>query len=200
LGSEYGGFYVSLEKANSISNLLSFGIGNDISFDLEFNKMTKCKVYMFDPTEGVENYISDLHLNSDFKFYPIGISDSNTKTKFYKPINSDHISHSLVNHENTSTDFYYSDFKKWETICEELSISNVDVLKMDIEGSEFQVIPDIFKSNIFPTQICVEMHPRFIKNGIVEFFKLLRLFRINNYNLMAINNSGNEFLFIINNR
>ncbi len=198
LGSKYGGFYVNVEHPDSIKNLLSFGIGNDITFDLELFELTKCKVFMFDPTEGVYKFIQSQKLNINFFFYPFGISNVNSKTKFYRPLNADHISHSLVKHKNTSNEFYYADFKKWDSICEELAIDEVDILKMDIEGAEFIVVPHILESNILPKQICIELHPRFIENGINEFFKLILLFRRNNYSLAAINSSANEFLFILN--
>ncbi len=198
LGSEYGGFYVNLIDPDSIKVVLSFGIGNDISFDKEIHKITGCKIFMFDPTDSISNFLDSQNLNTSFSFYPIGISVSDIKTKFFKPLNDDHISHSLVKHENVSDDYYYSDFKTWNTICADLSINKVDVLKMDIEGSEFEVIYDIFNSTILPEQICIEFHPRFIKNGINEFFKVLNQFKIRNYILVAVNYSGNEFLFIKN--
>ncbi|MHA8107598.1 FkbM family methyltransferase [Aquirufa sp. 5-AUSEE-100C1] len=195
IGSEYGGFYINTKNLENIKHVFSFGIGDDISFDSELNRLTNCEVYMFDPTSSVSEYISNLNLDRNFHFYPIGIFTSNKKAKFYKPLNENHISHSLVKHENTSNEFYYSDFKNWTTICQDLLIDKVDILKMDVEGVEFEVLPDILNSSVLPSQICVEMHPRFVKNGIPSYFKILKLFKVRGYTLMAISNSGNEFLF-----
>ena len=37
---------------------------------------------------------------------------------------------------------------------------------MDVEGEEYKVIPNMFDSKIFPTQICMEFHPFHLDGSI----------------------------------
>jgi len=48
----------------------------------------------------------------------------------------------------------------------ELGHEYIDILKMDIEGAEYDVIKDIHHLNIRPQQILVEFHHRFPGVGI----------------------------------
>ena len=48
--------------------------------------------------------------------------------------------------------------KSLSTIMKEKNIDKIDLIKMDVEGEEYRVLPNMIKSNIFPTQICIEFH------------------------------------------
>ncbi|CAF2772772.1 unnamed protein product [Rotaria sp. Silwood2] len=79
--------------------------------------------------------------------------------------------------------------KNWMTIIQELNHINrsIDILKIDIEGSEYSFFPLLFNSNkiSFPRQILVELHP--INVSIVHgFFDLLR-----NNNYVIFNKENN---------
>lgn len=67
--------------------------------------------------------------------------------------------------------------KTWEMVLEELNHKNqlIDILKIDIEGSEYDFFPQIFTSvqSFGPRQILVEVHPNKGKT-IHKFFELLR--------------------------
>ena len=47
----------------------------------------------------------------------------------------------------------------------ELGHEKIDILKMDIEGAEFEVIHDIICDGIEFGQLCIEVHDRFFENG-----------------------------------
>lgn len=51
------------------------------------------------------------------------------------------------------------------SIMRELGHTQIDLLKIDIEGSEFSVIEDVLNNNVPVRQICVEIHDRF---GIIN--------------------------------
>jgi len=52
------------------------------------------------------------------------------------------------------------------TLMKELNHSRVDCLKMDIEGSEYEVIDDILTNRIDVRQILLEFHHRFEEIGM----------------------------------
>ena len=49
-GNEYGGFFVCPDYLTENSIVYSFGIGEDISFDLDIVRNHGCSVFGFDPT------------------------------------------------------------------------------------------------------------------------------------------------------
>ena len=84
VGSEYGGF--NILDINTIKNVFSFGIGEDLSFSKGIIELyPSCNVYAFDPTPKSINYVrkDELYHNSRFHFYGIGLSDKNKWSKFF---------------------------------------------------------------------------------------------------------------------
>ena len=78
-----------------------------------------------------------------------------------------------------------------------MQVSKIDLFKLDIEGSENYVIPDMLDKKIYPDQILVEFDElRTIK--VKPIFYAIRIFLrliINNYELIKTDNFPN-FLFV----
>ena len=51
-----------------------------------------------------------------------------------------------------------AEFLDWESLLAEIAAIHVDVLKVDCEGCEFDVLPQVVKSMTRPDQIAVEIH------------------------------------------
>ena len=86
--------------------------------------------------------------------------------------------------------------KTFSTIISELGHTHIDVLKMDIEGSEFLVIDDILNSDISITQILIEFHGRFIENGVLKTKNAIGSIISHGYLLYNTSISGEEFSFV----
>ena len=69
-------------------------------------------------------------------------------------------------------------------------------LKMDIEGSEYDVIEDIINSNISITQILVEFHDRLFENGYQKSIKIINALKLKGYEIFAVSESFEEVSFI----
>ncbi len=76
--------------------------------------------------------------------------------------------------------------------------STIDILKMDIEGAEYDVIPQILSSAISIQQILVEFHSRFFPDGEERTNRLIKLLQDYGYSLFAISDSLEEASFIKN--
>lgn len=196
-GTEYGGFYLDASLLNSSTNLLSFGVGEDVSFDLEVSNLGVRNIFLFDPTPKAVEYVKGLRLASNFQFYAFGLSDQNEQAKFFLPKNEDNVSGSLLAHKQLdSARVIVVELKKLSTIVEELNIAQIDVLKIDIEGSEYKVLKNILEEKIFPTQICVEFHNNFLKNGKQLYIEVITLLKQEGYQVAAVSKSGKELLLI----
>jgi len=152
LGTEYGKHYVDINLLNSNSIVYSFGIGEDISFDLELINKINCTVYGFDPTPKAVNFIKNNNF-LNFIFFNFGLSDFDGEMSFEPPNNPEHASYKESKNGNLKFPV-----KKLSTIMKQLEHKDIDLLKLDIEGSEYSVLENILKEKIYPKQMSIEFH------------------------------------------
>lgn len=196
-GSEYGGFFVCPDLLNSKSIIYSFGIGEDISFDKSIIEKFQCSVFGFDPTPKSIQWISKQVLPKGFRFYEYGIDTVSGTVKFYLPKNPEYVSGSIIAHSNVTTEQTIDvQMKSFQDIVSELGHTKIDVLKMDIEGSEYNVIESILKSKVVINQILIEFHDRFVTHGERRTKNAIGLLKNYGYETFAISNKLEEFSFI----
>jgi len=161
-GSSYGGFYINPKLLNSNSIVYSFGIGKDISFDLTCIKKHKCRVFGFDPTPKSIQWIKTQKIHPNFHFHEYGLSGGKSgKATFYIPESAYGTSGSLLKSDELNiVKPIEVMMKSFDDIAAELGHTNIDVLKMDIEGSEYEVLENVLKSQVIIDQILVEFHDR----------------------------------------
>ena len=162
-GSQCGGFSILVPKEKDNLVMMSFGIGTDLSFSEDIAKLLNPTIYAFDPTPKSIAYVKQhpLYSSPNFKFEEIGISDADQTVEFHLPKNPDYVSGSMEAHDGLQTEAIQVQMNTLATICKAHNIQKIDILKLDIEGSEFKVLPDALKSGIPISQICVETHERF---------------------------------------
>lgn len=78
----------------------------------------------------------------------------------------------------------------------DLGHSRIDILKMDVEGAEYDVIDEINNSDIRPKQFLVEFHHRFPGIGIKRSKEAIDKIRNMGYLLFSVSSTGEEFCFI----
>jgi len=197
LGSLYGGFYLHTNKINSNSIIYSLGIGQDITFDSRVMDLFNCQVYAFDPTPKSVNWVKKNVFNKNFKFIPNGISKSSGVKKFYKPKNQLHVSGSLYDsHAVNKYDYENLNFITLIDAMKEHDHQNINVLKMDVEGAEYEIIEYIKENNIQIDQILVEFHSLIIENGDSKTKKAIQTLNEMGYKCFGISESFQEYSFI----
>lgn len=183
LGTDYGGWLIPKNiSLNENSIVYLGGAGEDISFDLKLQDKYNCWIVIIDPTKKAikhyeevklfykdnnfkftgniqKDYIQNIkNLNVDFNkiiFLDIGLYNKKDLLKFYKQDNSNYVSQSLEN--NMFGNNY--DIVKVDTIkniMNDLNHDNIDLLKLDIEGSECDVLDKMLDDNILPKYLCIE--------------------------------------------
>lgn len=198
-GNNYGGFFVlsSRKYCNcSAKTVLTFGIGEDLSFSENIKKLFNPQIYAFDPTPKSIKFVKNhwLAKDPDFHFFPIGLSDKNEITEFHLPVNPAYVSGSIQVHEGVRTESINVEMESLLTICSENGISTIDILKMDIEGSEFAVIPNIISEGLVFNELCIETHERYFKDRNKKMLELFTLLIKNGYKFISAN--GNEYTLI----
>ena len=183
LGTDYGGWLIPKKiSLNEDSIVYSGGAGEDISFDLKLQDKYNCWIIIIDPTKRAikhyeevkkfyndnnfkftgniqKDYIQNIkNLNINFNkiiFLDMGLYNKKDLLKFYKQDNPNYVSQSLEN--NMFGNNY--DVVKVDTIkniMNQLNHNNIDLLKLDIEGSECDVLDKMLDDNILPKYLCIE--------------------------------------------
>jgi FkbM family methyltransferase len=194
-GSDYGGWVIKKNSINKDSIVYSFGIGNDISFDLSVIDKYGGNIYAFDPTPQVKEWLALQHLPQQFVYQDMALSDKNGHMKFYKPANPDFISHSSVP-INEKEEFVEVPAKRLETIMQDLGHQHIDVFKIDIEGAEYPVLRDILHAGIPIDQILVEFHHFFNTFSKTDTESTIALLNRHGYKIFSISPNGYEYSLI----
>ena len=109
------------------------------------------------------------------KFKDIGVSDFDGIASFNPPPKPEYASYE----ESENGNFYFK-VNKLKTIMEDNGHDRIDLLKMDIEGSEYKVMLDIIDDEIFPNQITGEFHGQncaewLLKNKIDKYYQMISI-------------------------
>jgi len=160
LGTEYGGWCVSPEKLNAQSVVYSFGVGEDISWDLAMIDRFGVTVHAFDPTPKSIAWLKTQDHPPQFQFHDYGIATFDGTAQFTLP-GSSNVSFTMAGTPNQEGQPVVSgQVRRLSTIMDELGHRRVDILKMDIEGAENDVIADLETLKLEIDQLLVEFHHR----------------------------------------
>jgi FkbM family methyltransferase len=196
-GNKYGGFYVVPELLDKDSIVYSFGIGEDISFDLDIINNHGCRIFAYDPTPRSIEWISNQDLPANFQFQPYGIDCIDKESVFYLPKNKSFVSGSLsLNEFIDEKEKIIVPVFRLKKLMEENGHDHINILKMDIEGAEYDVLEDIINSGISVQQILVEFHHRFMKDGVQKSRNALKLLSDNGFKVFGVSDLNSEISFI----
>ncbi|MDX1904382.1 MAG: FkbM family methyltransferase [Thermonemataceae bacterium] len=196
-GKEYSGFFVDTELIKPEAIVYSFGVGEDISFDRELIADYQAEIFAFDPTPKSIEWLSKQVLPTSFHFFSIGIATYTGEASFYLPKNKNFVSGSSLIQENVDVaDSITVKMKKLSEIMTELGHRHIDVLKMDIEGSEYEVLEQILDEELSIGQILVEFHERFIENGAKRTEKIVGKMKDKGFLVFACSDSFEEVSFV----
>lgn len=196
LGTEYGESCVSLRGLGSASVAYSFGVGEDVSFDLGLIQRTGLVVHAFDPTPRSIAWVARQKLPPQFVMHGVGLAAYDGVARFRPPENPTHVSHTLLERERTDHAAIEVPVKRVETLMRELGHRRVDVLKMDIEGAEYDVIEDIIASSVVVDQMLIEFHHQLPGVPVSRTLQAVERVRGGGYGIFHVSDSGRHFSFM----
>jgi len=133
----------------------SFGSQLNFAFEYHIMELTPCEVHTFDPTPSIAHRAAGMQFPARLKYHGYGLSGADT----------------TINLEGQNVPA-----KTIETIMKELGHTHVDIMKIDIEGHEFDGIFNTANDSAWYTrvgQMQIEIH-FFIQGGPNE--KILKIF------------------------
>ena len=195
IGTECGGWNVIPEFTPSDAIVYSFGLGHDISFDLGLIQRFGCQVHGFDPTPRSLTWLHQKELPEDFLVHEIGISRIDGELELFEPVNANYVSCTKLSSDSHQNSISVP-VKRLSTVLTELGHDRLDILKMDVEGCEYEVIDDLKASNLRPKQLLVEFHHQVLNMGVDKTKRAFQQLTQMGYVAFHISDTGNEFCFV----
>jgi FkbM family methyltransferase len=195
LGRPEASWCVCPAGLGSDSVFYSFGVGEDISFELALIERFGLRVEAFDPTPRSLAWIKSQTLPLQFTLHEVGLAAWDGMAPFSPPLDPTHVSYSMVRGASAGP-AVSAPVRRLATIARMLGHTRIDLLKMDIEGAEYGVLPDCLASGLLIDQILVEFHHRWDFIGIAETKRVIALLRDRGYRIGNVSPSGCEYTFL----
>jgi FkbM family methyltransferase len=211
LGSNYGGYWVPSEVEDILppKTLISLGLGFDISLDIELLKRD-FKILGFEPSYNSRNYINSFlestGIGKQFIVVDGAISNTTGMSSFTRPkLKSNYEWWAAEMSQNAELAVVKTiKLSSLPELYPEYFESHFRMLKMDIEGSEIQVLQDFLASDLEFEYLAVEMDClslvsvldiRLRARRILESRKIFSGLRRKGYTM--IHNEGFNFFWVL---
>ena len=196
-----GGWWFHPDALGAHSIVYSLGVGEDIDFDLALTRRFGCEVHAFDPTPSTIDWIARQALPPRLHFHPWAVTARDGRLTLYPRVRRDgtrdSIMYTVVPGEGAPGEGVDVPAMSLGTIARELGHTRLDLLKMDIEGAEYEVLDNLIESAVKPIQLLVEFHHRFPGIGPERTADTVERLRGIGYRLFAVSETGRELSFIL---
>lgn len=198
LGNPYADWTFCKDGLGKDSVIYSFGVGEDISFDLELIDHYKLQIQAFDPSPRSIEWIESQKIVDSFHFYKYGLAGQDGEITFNEP--EEPGAHSLKiegsSGVETGRKTHVLPVARLTSVLEKLGHDRIDILKMDIEGAEYEVIDDIISSPVPIAQVLIEFHHRFRNIGVGKTREAISKLNKAGFKIFSVSASGEEISFI----
>lgn len=187
-------WHICLSALTPQSTVLSAGVGTGISFELALARRAGCRIQLLDPTPTALHTMSlveNQHPLIDFR--PVGLAGVSELRSFAPP--RDEAEGSYFVEEHQATEGVWLPCEDLATIMRASGYQSIDLLKMDIEGSEYEVVEQIISARLSVRQLCVEFHPWLSQHAAKRTRHCLRELRRAGFRL--IHRERNDYTFVL---
>ncbi len=160
VGEGDGAWVLWPEPLGPQSVVYSVGVGRDLSFDRAVVERFGCRVHAFDPTPRSVEWVATQPLPPRLRFHALGLAARDGELRFHAPRRERSAHYTPVaRYRDAGADATVAcPVRRLETLMHELGHDRLDLLKLDIEGGEYDVLDDLLSGPTRPTQLLVEFH------------------------------------------
>ncbi len=195
LGTVYGGWTIVPEGLDANSVMYSFGVGDDISFDLAAIELFGLQVHGFDPSPHIPSWVASQTLPSNYTFHAYGLGVTDGAASFFAPNGGD--MYSMRERHGTGTEREIQlPVRSLLNIVQSLETHRIDVLKIDIEGAEYDILPSIVSCPVLIKQLLIEFHHRIGVASLDDTVRAVQYLRVAGFQLFHVSETSSEFSFL----
>jgi FkbM family methyltransferase len=196
-----GGWVICPQLLSKNSVIYSLGIGEDIAFDLELVRQFDLVVHGFDPTPNSADWLAGKNIPDGFAFHPWAVAARDGMLRLNPRVDRrgkvSRDMYTLIESAGVDSGSIEVPAYTVESIMSKLNHDRLDILKMDIEGAEYDVIDGLLATNIRPDQLLIEFHHRFPGIGKSATVNALKKISNEGYKIFDISITGREISFVL---
>jgi FkbM family methyltransferase len=196
-----GGWTYDASLLNELSIVYSLGVGDLIDFDLGVIDRCQSRVFAFDPTPTSKSFVDREDRPKQFHFQPWAAAGEDGSLSLFPRVRNDGSlstdMFTLIAEEASRESAIVVPAYTVDTLARKLGHARIDLLKMDIEGAEFEVLDALIAGQLRPKQLLIEFHHRFIDNGLARTSGIVERLRAEDYKLYSVcAETGREVSFL----
>lgn len=170
VGPEVGGWWLPAEGLPEHAVCYSGGVGRHIEFDLALIERYDCLVHAFDPTPLAAQFVRRAAAGQEgFEFHPYGLWSADGQVTIFasRPGEENYSAANLYGEGHDLT----VDCRSLASLMRELGHDRIDLLKLNVEGAEYEILEELIRNPLDVGVLCVAFH----KNpGIRDMNRMVR--------------------------
>lgn len=178
----------------------SGGVGKDLSLDRLFIEDFGAIVHAFDPTPAAAAWVEEQSLPKNLNFHARGLAGADGTMTLYPRVRRDGTlsddMYTLVAEDASRPHAVDVPVSTVTTIMGMLDHDALDMLKIDVEGSEYEIIDQLLATDHRPAQLLIEFHHRFTDIPTERSADTIARLRHAGYRLADIAVTGREMTFV----
>ena len=159
-----------------------------------------CAVHAFDLTPRSVTHVDRRReagaVGDAYRFYPWASPKDAGRATLFLPAIREHVTGSLYESEMTGDEGVEVECRSLPTIMETLGHDRIDLLKIDIEGAEYEVVEDLIARGSTPGQLLFEVHESFFEDGRARTERLMTILERAGYRGFAVDRYAREYSLI----
>lgn len=190
--------FIYQDFLNENSRIIDVGCGFEADLSMLMIEKYGLTAFGVDPTKKHAPFLKELEAQSKGRFHhlPYAVSKDNQTLSFFE--SKENESGSILNeHTNIKNDeiiMYDVESLSLKELVKKTGSTSVDLLKLDIEGAEYELLKNVSKEDVAPfKQIFIEFHHHCTDYSIKETEKIVQ--HLSEKNFKVFTRDNHNYLF-----
>jgi FkbM family methyltransferase len=195
LGNRHARWFLATGGLSAAPVVFSFGVGRDLSFECALIERFGATVHAFDPTPLALEWARAQQLPDRLVLRELGLADHDGTARFIPSRRVGGENFSMVRATGIG-DPIEAPVRRFATLAA-LVGADPELVKLDIEGTEYAVLPDMLASGFRPRQLLIEFHHWWREVSPRRTRDAIRLLNRHDYRVAHVSPKGKEFTFVL---